>query len=255
MDRETDTDQTKVLRGAIHRLQIYANVIAAFIHSLAKSLVSLFYSHAPRVYEKINMNAFLFPQDRVTATATGWRTRALLHPRRAADDRVRRRRRRRRRRGLVDERHHRQRDDVADGRRRPAAAGGVVPRGRRRHIGLARVPGRRLPDVQRGVRRGAGRQRAGVLRGHVLRADALRHQPVHHEHGRRRPAHDGLLRPVLVRRHATAPVLAVRPRPLPHRQLRAGRRRPGTSACVCVKRALKTANTPRRHSPLAPPPG
>lgn len=145
----------------------------------------------------------------------------------------------------MDERHHRQRD-AADGRRRAAA--GVVSRERRRHAGLARVPGRRLPDVHGRVRRGAGRQRAGVLRGHVLRADALRHQSVHHEHGRRRPAHDAVLRPVLVRRHAIAPVLAVRPRPLPHRQLRAGRRRPGTSNAQS-----KRPTTRRRSLVLSPP--
>lgn len=102
-----------------------------------------------------------------------------------------------------------------------------VPRRERRAAGLHRVPNGRLPDVHDGVRDGAGRQRAGVLRGHVLRPDALRHQPVHHEHGRRRPAHDRVLRAVLVRRHAPVAVLAVRQRPVPHRQLRPGRRRPG----------------------------
>jgi len=95
----------------------------------------------------------------------------------------------------------------------------------RRRVG--RVPNARLPDVHDRVRRIAGRQRSGVLRGRVLCADALGHQFVHHEHGRRRPAHDALLRPVLVRRHAAAPVLAVRQRPVPHRQLRPGGRRAG----------------------------
>lgn len=102
-----------------------------------------------------------------------------------------------------------------------------VSHGQRRGAGHDRVPNGRLPDVHRGVRRVAGRQRAGVLRGHVLRADALGHQPVHHEHGRRRPAHDAVLRAVLVRRHAHVAVLAVRQRPMPHRQLRAGSRRIG----------------------------
>lgn len=105
----------------------------------------------------------------------------------------------------------------------------VVPRGERGGARLDRVPDARLPDVHGGVHRRAGRQRAGVLRGAVLRANALGHQPVHHEHGRRRPAHDAVLRAVLVRRHAPVAVLAVRQRPVPHGQLRAGRRRAGTN--------------------------
>lgn len=98
----------------------------------------------------------------------------------------------------------------------------------RRRARRDRVPHDSLSDVLGRVRRSAGRQRSSVLRCHVLHADALRHQPVHHEYGRRRSAHDGVLHPVLVRCHAHVAVLAVRPRPMLHAQLRAGRRRPGT---------------------------
>lgn len=110
----------------------------------------------------------------------------------------------------------------------------VLSFGDRRRAWHGRVPNTRLPDVHDRVRRVAGRQRAGVPRGHVLRADALGHQPVHHEHGRRRPAHDALLRAVLVRRHAAAAVLAVRQRPVPHRQLRPGGRRAGEWVAAAV---------------------
>lgn len=102
-----------------------------------------------------------------------------------------------------------------------------MPRRTRRSAGLDHVPGRHLLDVHGRVRGSTDRQRVGVLRGRVLRPDALGHQSVHYEHGRRRPADDAVLRAVLVRVHVTVAVLAVRQRPLPHRQLRAGHRSAG----------------------------
>lgn len=94
----------------------------------------------------------------------------------------------------------------------------VVPDRGRRSAKLDRVPGYRVSDVHGGVHHSAGRQRTRVLRGDVLIADALGHQSVHHEHGCRRPAHDSVLRALLVRRHALVAVLAVWRRPLSHRQ-------------------------------------
>lgn len=103
----------------------------------------------------------------------------------------------------------------------------LVRRRVRRPARLDRFSGRRILNVHRGVRGGAGRQRAGVLRGIVLVANALCHQSVHHEYGRRRPAHDRVLRAVLVRGHALVAVLAVRQRLVSYGQLRSSRRRSG----------------------------